>query len=60
MVCEGVTSRLEVAKELLFILNLEKKIKIEEVSSDFFQKEYFAIRPPSERLINKKLELRRF
>lgn len=58
MVCEGLTSRLEVAKELLFILNLEKKIKIEEVSSDFFQKEYFAVRPPSERLINKKLELR--
>jgi dTDP-4-dehydrorhamnose reductase len=58
MVCEGVTSRLEVAKELLLILNLEKEIKIEEVSSDFFQKEYFAVRPPSERLINKKLQLR--
>jgi len=58
MVCEGETSRLDVAKELLHILNLEKKIKIEEVSSDFFQEEYFAVRPPSERLINKKLELR--
>jgi dTDP-4-dehydrorhamnose reductase len=28
------------------------------VSSDFFAKEYFAARPPSERLITKKLELR--
>lgn len=58
MVCGGMTSRLEVAKELLSILNLEDKIKIKAVSSDFFKKEYFAERPPSERLINKKLELR--
>jgi len=58
MVCSGMTSRLEVAKELLSILNLEDKIKIKAVSSDFFKKEYFAERPPSERLINKKLELR--
>ena len=58
MVCSGMTSRLEVAKELLSILNLEDKIKIKTVSSDFFKKEYFAERPPSERLINKKLELR--
>ena len=58
MVCAGMTSRLEVAKELLSILDLEDKIKIKAVSSDFFKKEYFAERPPSERLINKKLELR--
>ena len=58
MVCEGLTSRLEVAKDLLNILNLSNKISIVEVSSDFFKKEYFSDRPPSERLINKKLELR--
>ena len=58
MVCGGVTSRLEVANELLSLLNLEDEIKIKKVSSDFFKKEYFAERPPSERLINKKLELR--
>ncbi len=43
-ICEGVTSRLEVANELLAILGLEKEIKINEVSSDFFRKEYFAPR----------------
>lgn len=58
MVCEGVTSRLEVARELLSILGLDKKIKVNEVSSDYFKKEYFAARPDSERLINKKLSLR--
>lgn len=58
MVCEGMTSRLEVAKELVSILGLDKKIKINEVSSDYFKKEYFAARPDSERLINKKLSLR--
>jgi dTDP-4-dehydrorhamnose reductase len=29
-----------------------------EVSSDYFSAEYFAARPPSERLINRKLNLR--
>jgi dTDP-4-dehydrorhamnose reductase len=58
MVCEGVTSRLDVAKEILNILGLESKIKIIEVSSDYFKKEYFAKRPSSERLICKKLQLR--
>lgn len=58
MVCDGETSRFEVAKELLSILNLDKKIKINEVSSDYFKKEYFAERPPSERLLNRKLNLR--
>jgi len=43
----------------LSILVLEKKIKIIEVSSNYFSKEYFAPRPDSERLINKKLKLRR-
>jgi len=58
MVCQGATSRLEVAKEILTILGLQSEIKILEVSSDYFQKEFFAKRPSSERLISKKLELR--
>lgn len=58
MVCDGVTSRLEVAKELVRLLGLADSIKINEVSSEFFKKEYFAARPDSERLINKKLQLR--
>ncbi len=55
MVCEGLTSRLEVAKNLLVLTYMEDKIKITEVSSDHFSKEYFAERPDSERLINKRL-----
>lgn len=58
MVCGGQTSRLEVTQELLKILNLEKEIKINEVSSDYFKDIYFAERPPCERLENKKLALR--
>lgn len=58
MVCGGQTSRLEVAKTLIDLLDLNDKIKITEVSSEFFKKEYYAERPPSERLINKKLDLR--
>ena len=55
MVCEGNTSRLEVAKEILNILNLEKKILIKEVRSDYFSKKFFAQRPNSENLINREL-----
>ena len=58
MVCGGVTGRLEVAKELISILGLEKDIRITPVSSEFFSNEYFAKRPISERLITKKLQLR--
>ena len=58
MACDGLTSRLKVARELLVLLNLEKKISIKKVSSEFFKKEYFAERPTSERLLNKKLDLR--
>lgn len=58
MVCGGSTGRLEVATELVKLLGLSHSIKINPVSSEFFSKEYFASRPPSERLIDKKLELR--
>lgn len=58
MVCDGETSRLEVAQELLKIIKKDDMVKLTEVDSQFFMKEYFAPRPPSERLINKKLNLR--
>ncbi len=58
MVCEGVTSRLEVAHELLAVLGLTDRVRINEVSSEYFKKEFFAPRPDSERLINRKLALR--
>ena len=56
MVCQGITSRLEVAQELVKQLRMNGDIKINEVSSDYFKKEYFAPRPVSERLINARLE----
>lgn len=58
MVCGGQTGRLEVARELIHQLGLEAEVKVTEVGSDFFAKEYFAERPPSERLVNRKLDLR--
>lgn len=58
MVCGGQTSRLEVASELIKILKMEKEIKINVVTSEYFSKEYFAPRPPNERLINRKLNIR--
>jgi dTDP-4-dehydrorhamnose reductase len=59
MVCGGQTSRLEVAGELLSLLGLKDKIKITSVKSDYFKEIYFAERPPCERLVNRKLELRK-
>ena len=55
MVCSGVTSRLEVAHEIIKILKYENKIDIIEVDSDFFNNDYFADRPYCERLENKRL-----
>ena len=57
-VCGGQTGRLEVARELLSIIGMESEIKINPVDSDFFKDVYFAERPASERLLNKKLNLR--
>jgi len=56
-VCEGLTSRLEVAAEILNITKLSSHVKINEVPSTFFSEEYFAARPSSERLINQKLSI---
>jgi len=58
LVCQGVTGRLEVAKRILSVCGLETKIEIIEVNSEYFTKDYFVARPNSERLINKKLQLR--
>ena len=58
MVCGGQTSRLEVAVELLVQLGLSDTVKITSVNSDYFKEIYFAERPPCERLVNRKLELR--
>jgi dTDP-4-dehydrorhamnose reductase len=58
MVCGGQTGRLEVAEELLTILNLRSKINITPVKSDYFKDIYFAEWPASERLVNRKLAIR--
>jgi dTDP-4-dehydrorhamnose reductase len=58
LVCKGQTSRKEVSEELVKILGLQDQVKITEVGSDYFKETYFAQRPPCERLVNKKLDLR--
>ena len=57
-VCQGLTSRLEVAQELLNILGRNDEIKINIVDSMYFKNEYFAERPASERLVTRKLDMR--
>lgn len=54
-VCKGSASRYEIAKYLLELLNKKGAITLTEVDSDYFKREYFAQRPFSEKLINKKL-----
>ena len=56
-VCGGETGRFEVAHELVDLLGLSEKIQLKPVASDFFAKEFFAPRPPCERLVNYKLKL---
>ena len=58
MVCQGETSRLEVAQELVLQLGLTQEVKIRAVGSDYFADTYFAPRPDCERLTNRKLALR--
>jgi len=58
MVCGGQTSRYEVAEELIRILHLKDKVKLTPVHSDYFSDIYFAERPPCERLVNRKLNIR--
>jgi len=54
----GSGSRYDVAVEFIRLLGLKGKIKVTQVDSDYFKKEYFAPRPDSERLINLKLNSR--
>jgi dTDP-4-dehydrorhamnose reductase len=56
MVCGGLSSRLEVANELVKQLGLMSDIEISEVDSKYFAQEYFADRPNCERLVNKRLD----
>lgn len=58
LVGQGEANRLDVANQILEILELKNKIKIIQVNSDYFNNEYFAKRPSSEQLLNKKLDLR--
>ena len=55
--CNGGGSRLDIAKKIVSILGIDKKIKIKAVTSQYFSKEYLASRPFSEKLNNKKLNL---
>lgn len=59
MACDGLTSRMEVAQAIVEHLGLSKSVTIAEVPSSHFSAEYYAARPPSEGLINAKLNLRR-
>ena len=58
MVCGGQTSRYEVAEELIKVLQLKDEVKLTSVHSDYFSNVYFAERPPCERLVNRKLNVR--
>jgi dTDP-4-dehydrorhamnose reductase len=57
-VCGGSGSRYDVALALVSELGLEGTVKVTEVASDHFKEEYFAPRPPSEKLVNLKLDAR--
>ena len=41
MVCSGLTSRLDVANEIVRLLNIEDQITIVKVNSDYFAKGIF-------------------
>lgn len=58
MVCGGETGRFEVAQELVKVLRKENEIEVKEVDSSYFKDIYFAQRPASERLVNRRLNLR--
>lgn len=57
-VCEGAGSRHDVACELVRLLGLEGKVRVEKVDSSYFAAEYFAPRPASEKLESLKLRAR--
>jgi dTDP-4-dehydrorhamnose reductase len=57
-VCKGSATRYDVAVELVRLLGLQDKIKINVVPSSFFAEEYFAPRPASEKLLTRRLDAR--
>ena len=57
-VCCGAASRFDVAQEFVRLLGLADKVKVKVVPSDYFKTQYFAPRPPSEKLVNLKLNQR--
>lgn len=57
-VCGGACSRYDVAVELVKLLGLTDSIEVAKVDSDHFKADYFAPRPPSEKLVNTKLNAR--
>lgn len=58
MTSEGYDTRYDVAKEIIKILGLTNKVELISVSSDFFSKNYYVPRPPSESMRNYNLALR--
>ena len=58
MVCQGATSRIEVAQQLVDELGLHDSVAVHPVDSAYFADTYFAPRPDCERLVNRKLALR--
>jgi dTDP-4-dehydrorhamnose reductase len=57
-VCEGECSRYDVALEFVKLLDLQHRVKVTKVDSNYFETDYFATRPASEKLINLKLNAR--
>jgi dTDP-4-dehydrorhamnose reductase len=55
VVCRGNATRYDVAVELVNLLGLQDKIKVNVVDSGFWRHEYWALRPASERLLTTKL-----
>ena len=56
MVCKDFGTRLDVAREIVDICGYTGEIQLEEVSSDFFNKEFYAPKPSNEMLMNTRLE----
>lgn len=54
MVCEGAGTRFDVAREIVAISG-RNDVDVHPVGSDFFASEYFAPRPRSEMMINRRL-----
>ena len=55
MVCEGVGTRLDVAREIVRLADPTGQVAVRGVSSSHFCTEYFAPRPRSEMLVNRRL-----